>query len=359
MGRKPNESETSRWACLPFLLTGLLSCSLVYMGLSVVFRQSNPTSVSSVGSVMLSMGEKGVSTVGWESNDEDVAENCCQGMENMELWGAAVKWGTDFKFNSSRDCCKACKEMCGHGDGPCLCDSWVFCGDRDRCGEKFGECWLKKQKDPLHPDIQESGEKVIWTSGLIFGKGQGIVGLETEYGILHIKLLPDCAPRSVAYITELLGARHCAGCQFYRAEGRGSSWDSEGKHIADAPLGPPFALIQGTLEAQGVTFNQIPMEACPTIKRGSVAWIGSGPEFFISLANHDEWKRTYTVFGSVLPEDMEVAEKIAELPASSDVWNNIKVSVLEKPVGLWLKRATKNHGDLNLKADAESDTTGS
>nr|GFA92285.1 peptidyl-prolyl cis-trans isomerase [Tanacetum cinerariifolium] len=33
------------------------------------------------------------------------------------------------------------------------------------------------------------------------------------------------------YILELLTMRHCAGCQFYRAEGRGQSWDSEGNHL--------------------------------------------------------------------------------------------------------------------------------
>ncbi|KAI3780956.1 hypothetical protein L2E82_10951 [Cichorium intybus] len=34
------------------------------------------------------------------------------------------------------------------------------------------QCWLKKQKDPLAPDRQEAGENTIWTSGLLFGKGE-------------------------------------------------------------------------------------------------------------------------------------------------------------------------------------------
>ena len=113
-----------------------------------------------------------------------------------------------------------------------------------------------------------------------------------------------------------------------------------------APLGPPFALIQGTLEAQGNAFNNIPVEDCPTIRRGSVAWIGSGPAFFISLANHEEWNKAYTVFGSVLPEDMDIAEKIATLKTTPDVWNNINVSVLEKPVPLLVRRIKKSDGDL-------------
>ncbi|OMO69657.1 hypothetical protein CCACVL1_19361, partial [Corchorus capsularis] len=196
-------------------------------------------------------------------------------------------------------------------------------------------CWPKKQKDALNPDRRDSGDRVIWTSGLIFGKGEGIVMLKTEYGILHVKFLPDCAPRSVAYILELLPLHHCAGCQFYRAESRGNSWDPLGNHIEHATFGPPFALIQGTLEAHGIQFEEIPIEACHTnVRRGSVAWVGSGPEFFISLANHDEWRKTYTVFGYVLPEDMKILEKIAELPTISEVWSNINVSVLERPIPL-------------------------
>lgn len=100
-------------------------------------------------------------------------------------------------------------------------------------------------------------------------------------------------------------------------------------------------MIQGTLEAEGVAFKKIPTEECPILQRGSVAWIGSGPEFFISLANHEEWKKSYTVFGYVLPEDMEIAEKIATLPTVPDVWNNINVSVLEKPVSFSFRRINK------------------
>ncbi|GKC90627.1 peptidyl-prolyl cis-trans isomerase [Tanacetum coccineum] len=176
---------------------GLFSCFLVYMFMSVVLRPSEKIQFLSV------------------SEDESV--------ELVDNNGGCF------------ECCDACKAMCNGKDGPCLCDSWVFCGNPDACGSKYGE---------------------------------GIVKMETQYGSLHIK----------------------------------------------APFGPPFALVQGTLEAEGVLFKKIPTEECPIIQRGSVAWIGSGPEFFISLANHEEWKKSYTVFGYVLPEDMEIAEKIATLP---------------------------------------------
>ncbi|XP_059442562.1 uncharacterized protein LOC132174859 [Corylus avellana] len=338
MGRKQNDSEPAHYTSLILLSVVLISCAVVYTFLSVVLRPGRTSSVSEFES--LGLGQEG-------GGVEGESVGCCRGIENLELWGNAVKWGSEFKFNSSEQCCKACKAMCSGSDGPCLCDSWVFCGNREACGQKFGECWLKKQKDTLAPERQDMGQKVIWTSGLIFGKGEGIVGLETEYGTLHIKLFPDCAPHSVLYILELLTLRHCAGCKFYRAETRGHSWDSDGNHIKNTPFGPPFALIQGTLEPLGTTFKRIPTEACPIIRRGSVAWIGSGPEFFISLANHQEWKNAYTVFGSVLPEDMEIAERIAQLPSKPDVWNNINVSVMEKPVSLSLRRIKTSNGDLN------------
>uniref|UniRef100_A0A6N2NA35 Uncharacterized protein n=1 Tax=Salix viminalis TaxID=40686 RepID=A0A6N2NA35_SALVM len=58
-----------------------------------------------------------------------------------------------------------------------------------------------------------------------------------------------------------------------------------------ARYGPPFALIQGTLGAYGTVFKDVPTEACPPIRIGSVAGVESGPEFFISQANHDEWNK--------------------------------------------------------------------
>nr|XP_009387579.1 PREDICTED: uncharacterized protein LOC103974461 isoform X2 [Musa acuminata subsp. malaccensis] len=282
MGRRPNEAG-GRPLFWILVAAVLISCALAYLGLSTALRRQE--------SRFLGLPNDGLELEGTGAGGGD--EDCCRGQEHLELWGPAVKWGADHKFNSSRDCCRACKAMCG-SVGPCLCNSWVFCGDRERCGERFGECWLKKQEDVLLPALHDLGEKVIWTSGLIYGIGEGIVGLETDYGTLHIK----------------------------------------------ASFGPPYALVQGTLEAEGVQFKKLPLEACSTIKRGSVAWIDSGPEFFISLANHDEWRRAYTVFGAILPEDMEIAEKIAGLQTRSDVWNNIDVLVLEKPIYLKLKRIT-------------------
>jgi hypothetical protein len=101
-------------------------------------------------------------------------------------------------------------------------------------------------------------------------------------------------------------------------------------------------LLQGTLEVDGLPFKERAKEACPALRRGSVAWVGSGPEFLISLANHGEWKGAYTVFGSVVPEDMAIAEEMALLSTSTDVWSNVTVKVLRDPVYFKVKRSTSS-----------------
>lgn len=128
MGRKPNDSESTSNTSLILLLVVLSSCALVYLFLSVFLTPSREYSIE-IEPLLLEED-----AVAGEENGA-----CCRGIENMELWGNAVKWGSDFKFNSSEECCKACKAMCSGNDGPCLCDSWVFCGNRQACGSKFGE----------------------------------------------------------------------------------------------------------------------------------------------------------------------------------------------------------------------------
>ncbi|XP_057518909.1 uncharacterized protein LOC130799724 [Amaranthus tricolor] len=341
MGRRSIDSNAGSWISIFILSLGLLAGTLAYIVISTIFKPSN--SISEFDKLALDEND-GISLT------RENMGNCCRGIPHLELWGSAVKWGTDNKFNSAEECCESCKAMCSSTYGPCLCDSWVFCGDRQACGSKFGECWLKKQQDTLAPQRQDVGSEVMWTSGLVFGKGEGIIGLETELGTLRVKLHPDSAPYSVQYILELLTLRHCNGCRFYRAEGRGDSWDMKGNHINDASFGPPYALIQGTLEAAGTPLQQFPSDVCQTIRRGAVAWVGSGPEFFISLANHVEWSKAYIVFGSIIPEDMFIAEKIAQLPTKPDVWNNVNVSVLKNPIPIFIQRIkTYNDEDLTHK----------
>lgn len=104
--------------------------------------------------------------------------------------------------------------------------------------------------------------------------------------------------------------------------------------------GPPYAVIQGTLEVQYVPFKEIPRESQPAIKRGMVGWVGTGPDFFISLVDHDEWPHKHTVFATVLEADMPLLEDIANLPTNLTSWMGVNVAVLLNPVSLKLQRPT-------------------
>ena len=66
--------------------------------------------------------------------------DCCGGTQGLELWGPAVKWGSNHRLPSAAACCASCKAMCLHAeDGACRCNSWVFCGDERRCKDRLGE----------------------------------------------------------------------------------------------------------------------------------------------------------------------------------------------------------------------------
>lgn len=133
MARRRNDSEAGRFAILILFLMGAISCGIVYFCISVVFV---PTGTDPTISASLDSGQtvdRDLST-----KEEEKKEFCCRGIEHLELWGDAVKWGSEFKLNSSEECCTACKAMC-RKDGPCLCDSWVYCGNKEACGARFGE----------------------------------------------------------------------------------------------------------------------------------------------------------------------------------------------------------------------------
>lgn len=117
MGRRQIGLEFGRFAPLILFFLGGLSCFMVYLWIFATYDSSFSES-----------GGKG---------EEEI--KCCRGIQELELWGDAVKWGSEFKVNTSEECCMACKDMCRGVDGPCPCNSWVFCGDKQGCGPRFGE----------------------------------------------------------------------------------------------------------------------------------------------------------------------------------------------------------------------------
>lgn len=130
--RRQMDSNLGRCASLVLIAIGLVFCSMVYIFLCMTFKQ--PT-ISTTTAFHTDRARP-------EEGEEEREEECCRGIEHLELWGDAVKWGADFKVQSSKECCAACKEMCNGGEEKCLCDTWVFCGDSLACGPLFGEVRL-------------------------------------------------------------------------------------------------------------------------------------------------------------------------------------------------------------------------
>eukprot|EP00850_Spirogloea_muscicola_P017623 SM000153S01612 [mRNA] locus=s153:215509:217152:+ [translate_table: standard] len=266
-------------------------------------------------------------------------------MPHWELWGQPVKWGPNNLQDSTAACCQSCREMCPEG-GKCECNSWVYCGDKERCGEQHRQCWLKFQEDPLRPEVHADAG-VPWTSGMLYGTGAGIITLGTPEGKIRVKmqLRPDWAPATVSYLRDLLQLRHCTGCQFYRAEGLGAAWAADGVPVDGEAPGPPYALLQGTLATDGIPYREIGREAAPIVERGMLCLIGGGPDFFISLARHVEWQHGHTVFGQVLKQDMAIVEKIVKKETKAETWGQVNVRVLEAPIAFTVSRTdAKNVG---------------
>jgi len=111
------------------------------------------------------------------------------------------------------------------------------------------------------------------------------------------------------------------------------------------PYGPPFALVQGTLrnsgrrEGGGMLLTEMRREGTPEVQRGDVCLIGTGPDFFVSLAAHPEWGSGHTVWGTVA--DMRVLDALERLPTRNEMWGTTQVTPLVEPVpfSLSLSRA--------------------
>lgn len=141
MARRQYDTGQARFAFLALFLIGAVSCTAAYIFMSTVLRPAirSPASSYEDDDDDVGGGDSRFVKVARVEETTSGGRECCGGIEHLELWGAAVKWGTNFKFNTSEECCRACKAMCGGNSGPCLCDSWVFCGNQAACGSRFGE----------------------------------------------------------------------------------------------------------------------------------------------------------------------------------------------------------------------------
>ena len=82
------------------VMMGVDSCTLVYAFLFAVLRPR-------VDSLVLKLDASTLVGENRRSGTEVGRDRCCKEIKNLELWGLAVKWGSNFKFNSSKECCMA------------------------------------------------------------------------------------------------------------------------------------------------------------------------------------------------------------------------------------------------------------
>jgi hypothetical protein len=120
-------------------------------------------------------------------------------------------------------------------------------------------------------------------------------------------LRADLSPQTVAAIVVAVGSGLETAASFYRNEAVPTAPPASCGDIACGP----YALIQGRLEG----LLDTPDEAMPIVRRGFVARIQRGPDFFVALADHNEWGHSFTVWGEVRDEaSMATLEAITALP---------------------------------------------
>ncbi|KAK9823561.1 hypothetical protein WJX72_003781 [[Myrmecia] bisecta] len=90
----------------------------------------------------------------------------CRMMPNTDYWGDPVKWGPQNKLDSAAQCCQACAAYKPPTEDDVSCNIWVYCGDKQQCGDAYRECWLKHM---AHPGASRprTGPEVPWTSGVM------------------------------------------------------------------------------------------------------------------------------------------------------------------------------------------------
>ena len=101
----------------------------------------------------------------------------------MDMDGFALKWGSDHKTSSLKECGQACLGFVPQPPFHQPCNIFVYC-PKDLCfapaqlppGNRSGWCWLKHQEDPNNPHVNmrgkdNRGKPVDWQAGVVVRKG--------------------------------------------------------------------------------------------------------------------------------------------------------------------------------------------
>ncbi|KAG2501810.1 hypothetical protein HYH03_000310 [Edaphochlamys debaryana] len=96
-----------------------------------------------------------------------ITDHKCYTYEHTELWGDVVVWGTLNKVKTAGDCCQSCLNYKPTTPEDPDCNVWVFCGDEQKCGSQYQQCWLKHLVHPEASKPARQGPTTAWTSGTI------------------------------------------------------------------------------------------------------------------------------------------------------------------------------------------------
>ncbi|GIL43459.1 hypothetical protein Vafri_931 [Volvox africanus] len=168
-----------------------------------------------------------------------VAGMQCSVQWGVELWGDALVWGDLHHTESEAECCAACYEHrstaarggLDKGTNSSTCNTWVFCADPQRCGNRYGECWLKHHPALPPADAPLAVGNTMWNAGIVYDDAVVAQAYEkylkltmhTKLGDIVVTLMPELAPNVVREIRrEVLAIAQrgngCGNCKFYRAE---------------------------------------------------------------------------------------------------------------------------------------------
>ncbi len=147
------------------------------------------------------------------------------------------------------------------------------------------------------------------------------VGIELEKGgNIVIELLPEYAPKSVAFFLELVEDKYYDGLTFHRAVKdfmiQGGSPNGDG-------IGGCGRTVKGEFKSNGYENNLSHTRGVVSFARTQVRDSASG-QFFIMHGDAEYLDGEYAAFGRVL-EGMEYVDEIAEMPTSNQI-------LIEKPI---------------------------
>lgn len=272
-----------------------------------------------------------------------VAGTRCNVAWNTEYWGDPLVWGSTHHTDTAAGCCAAChahqlavaRGGLDKGLNSTACNTWVHCGDKERCGDMYRQCWLKHQAS-LPPAERPGGGSSMWTSGVVYPDlgpqadawlqatvagstsssassaassssssryaDRNALTLHFPLGDVAVQLLPELAPASVRELKRMvqlleLGGGACDGCRLYRVETN--------------------FLVQGVIRHPGA-YVSTPRHPNPPQKklmeRGLACWAGGmgGPDFFVNLIDQSGFGDDHLCWGKV--SDMSLLDAIVQRP---------------------------------------------